>query len=124
MTVNESARSSCHYSLPLDDRTGPSQSASEHDHQHVVTFFDSARTIRFIKRDGDRCRRSVAVAIDIDENLLSGNPEPLSDSFDDAQIRLMRNNAGDVIDGETGLFDRFPRGPEHGRDGLLVNFLP
>ncbi len=86
-----------HY-LPLDDRSGPGQSAAEDDHQNVIAGFDSAAAIRLIEGDGDGRGGGVAVAIEIHEEFLDRDFQSVGDRFNDADVGLVRDDAGDVVD--------------------------
>ena len=109
--------------LPLDHRARPGEPAAEDDHQDVIAGFDAAGAICFIERDGNGGSGGVPVAIQIHEKTLHRNFHPIGDRFDDADICLVRDDAGDVVDRQAGFIERFLRGIEHRDDGLLVNFL-
>ena len=83
--------------LPLEDRTGPGQTAAEDHHQDIVAGFDSAAAIRFIERDRDRRSGSIPESVEIHEELVDGDFQAIRNRFDDAHVRLMRNNAGDIV---------------------------
>ena len=110
-------------SLPFDDRARPGQSAAEHDHQNVIAVFDPAGAIRFVERDGDRGGRRVAVLVEIHKESIERNFQSIGDRFDDAEIGLVRNDAGDVVGRQAGLLERFLGRVHHRDDRLLVNFL-
>ena len=55
--------------------------------------------------EGDGRRGGVAVAVDDHDRLLLGDPEPLADGADDAQVGLVGDHQVDVVDGEAGLGD-------------------
>ena len=76
----------------------PGQSAAEDDHQNVIAGFDPAGAVGFVEGDGDGRGGSVAVAIEIHEESLERDLQPIGDRFDDAEIGLVRNDAGDVVD--------------------------
>jgi len=50
---------------------------------------------------------SISVAVQIHKHLIARNTEPICDCFNDAEIRLMWNNAGNVLDGESSLIEDF-----------------
>ena len=66
--------------------------------EHVIAGFDSAAAVRFIEGDGDGRRGGVSVAVEIHENFVERNLQSVGDRFDDADVGLVRNDAGDVVD--------------------------
>src|SRR6185369_3666249 len=54
---------------------------------------------------------------------VDGDLQSISDSFNDSDIRLMRDDTCDVIDGEAGFGERFLRSRKHGDHGLLINIF-
>src|SRR5258705_460362 len=93
-----SAANSQLLALPLKDRSRPSETAAEDDHQNVIARFDSAAPIRLIEGDGDGRRGGVSVAVEIHEDFCDGNFQAVGDRFDNADVSLVRNDAGDVVD--------------------------
>jgi hypothetical protein len=59
---------------------------------------EPTRAIRFVERDRDRGCRCIPIAIDIDEEPLDRDLHPIGDRFDDPDVRLVRDDAGDVLD--------------------------
>src|SRR5207249_11043837 len=84
---------------------------------------DPTAAIGFVECAGDGRSGRIAVAIQIHKHLVAGNAESIRDGLDDADIRLMRNNAGNVLDGGSGLVEDFPGGVQQSVDSLFVNFL-
>src|SRR5438477_11285164 len=82
---------------PFDDGAGPGESAAEHDHENVIAMLDSAAAIRFIQRDGNGGCGSVSVLVEIYVEAIERNFQSVGDRLDDAQVRLMGNNARDVV---------------------------
>src|SRR5207245_10298154 len=73
--------------------------------------------------DGHGRGGGVTVAIEIHKHLVARNPKPFPDCLYDAQVRLMRDDTGDVSDGEASLIDRFPGRRQHRGHGLFIDFL-
>src|SRR5437867_13366765 len=73
----------------------PSQPSAEHHHQYIIAMFDTAAAICFVQRDGDGRGRSVSVLVQIHVKSLERNFQSVGDGFDDAQIGLMWNDAGE-----------------------------
>src|SRR6187431_792384 len=102
--------------LPLDDGAGPGQPAAEDHHEDVIAGLQAAGAVRFIERDGDGGGGRVAVTVHINEKTIERNFQPLGDGFDDPDIGLVGNDAGDVVDREAGLVESLLRGIEHRND--------
>src|SRR5437660_11762525 len=91
-----SVRESCNRS-PFYYGACPGQAATENYHQYVIAMFDTAAAICFVQSDGDGRGRSVSVLVQIHVKSLERNFQSVGDGFDDAQIGLMWNDAGDVV---------------------------
>ena len=70
---------------------------------------ESTKNSAILKRDSGR-RGGNTVTIEIDINLIERNAESIRDRFNDTDVGLMRDHAGDVLDGKSGLFQRLLRG--------------
>ena len=64
------------------------------------------------------CRRR-----QVEEKFLLRHLQPVGDGVDDAEIRLVRDDAGDVVDGQSGAFERLHAGAGHGADRLFERLL-
>ena len=92
--------------LPLDDRTRPGEPAAEDDEQHVVADLHAAGAVGFVEGDGDGGGAGVAVAVEIHHEALERQLHPVGDGFDDAEIGLVRDDAGEVLGVEIGVGER------------------
>src|SRR5439155_8117312 len=61
---------------------------------------------------------------DVDEDLRAVEPKSLRYRFDDACVRLVRHEEVDVVEAESRLRERFPRGFGHRRDCELEHRWP
>ena len=116
MTINFSAS-------PFDDGAGPSQAAAKHNHQNVIAMFYPAAAICFIQGNRDCGGRSVSVFVEVHVETVEWNFQSIGDCLDDPQISLMRDDARDVVRGQTRIGQNLSRGVDHRGDGLLVNFF-
>ena len=96
--------------LPLDDRTRPGQSAAEDDEQDVIADLHPAGAVRFVERDGHGGGAGVAEAIEVHHEALERHVQPVGDGFDDAQVGLVRDDAGEIARFEIGVGERRVRG--------------
>ena len=75
--------------------------------------------MRLIQRNGHRRRPGVTVTVEIEEKPVGRHVEPSGDGLDDTKIRLVRDDARDVIHGQTRAVEYFQAGAGHRVDGLL-----
>src|ERR1700730_3485913 len=108
---------------PFDDGARPSQAAAKHDHQNIIAVFDAAAAVRFIESDGHGRGGSVSIAVEVHVKFLERNVETIGNSFDDAQVRLMRYDTSDVVNRQARFFERFLSSAQHCDHRLLVNFF-
>lgn len=109
---------------PLDDGGGPGESTSEDDHEDVIPAVHAAGSRGFVERYGDSCGAGIAEAVEVDHEAVHGNVHARGDGFDDTKVGLVRDEAGDIFDGNAGEGERGLACIEHGGDGLLVGLLP
>src|SRR5690606_38999164 len=83
--------------LPANQCTSVGQARPKRDEQGGVARADSAASSRLIERERNRGGGRVAVAVDIDEEAIERELEVLRDGIDDAQVGLVRDDAGDLI---------------------------
>ena len=86
--------------MPFYQGSAPGQSGAESDEQHQIVLPDLAGAVGLVQRDGDGSGGGVAVAIQVDEEFLDGNAHAFAGAFDDADIRLVRNNKLDLLDAD------------------------
>src|SRR5438093_8639585 len=110
-------------SSPFDHRARPSETSAEHDHENVVARFYSSAAVRFIERDRYCRSGSVSITIEIYKHLLPRNAEPIRDCFDDPDVCLVRNDAGDVLDGQSSLVEGFLGRLQHCAHRLFINLF-
>src|SRR5438034_621061 len=103
---------------------GPGQAATENYHQYIIAMFDTAAAICFVQSDGDSRGRRVSVLVQIHVKSLERNFQSVGDGFDDAQVGLMWNDAGDVVRCQARVRQNFSGSVDHRDDGLFVSFLP
>ena len=87
------------------------------------TAQDPAKRLFSGPLDGNGRRRSVAVTIQIHENFFDRDLQAIGDRLNDADIGLVRDDAGDVVDRQASFFQSLFCGVDHRGDGLFVNFL-
>src|SRR6266404_2465563 len=109
---------------PFDHAAGPGEAAAENDHENVIARLDSTTAVGFIERDRHSRGRCIAVSIEIHIKLFQWNAETIRNCLDDAKVRLVRNDASDVMDRQARLFEGLFGRAQHGGDRLFVNFLP
>src|ERR1700694_2643023 len=93
---------SFHAARPAPRHGTPTQAAAETDEQDDVAVLELARGDRFRKRDRDRCGARVPVAINVDDDAVAGHVEVLRGGIDDAAVRLVRDEPGDVVRRDVG----------------------
>src|SRR4029077_8630918 len=108
--------------LPLHDRTGIGKPSAEYDHQNVVSDLESAGAIPFIERDSHCGRGGVSVTIEIHLKFRERNVQPTGQGLDDPEVCLVRNDAGEIIDGKAALLQRAIRRRQYGGHGLFEGF--
>src|SRR5438132_12263281 len=117
------ARESRALHSPLDDRARPGEATAKYDHENEIALFDSSAAVGFVQSNRDGRGRSVAVLVEIHVELFDRNLQTIGDAFDDPEIGLMRDDTGNVIDGQSGFLQSLSGSVEHGYDRLFVNFL-
>jgi len=108
---------------PADGGCGPGQTGPKDDQHDVLATLEGAAAVGFVKGDGNRRCGGVAVFVEIDEDPFVRHGKAVGDGVDDAQIRLMRDDAGDVFRMQAGALDDFFSGLLHARHGMLEDFL-
>jgi hypothetical protein len=82
---------------------------------------DAALFAGLSERQRNGRRASVAVAVNIDVDLLLAQTHLVADGLDDAQVRLVRNDQGDLIERATCLLEDGGSGFRHPLDRLAVD---
>ena len=73
-------------------------------------------------RNGDGSGGGVAVALNVGDKALHGDLEAAGSRLDDALVCLVRDDQGDIIQGQLGSFDGFAGGLHHHAGGKAENF--
>jgi len=81
----------------------PGQATAEGDHDEGLAVGNLASAVQFVKAEPDRARARVAVAINVDEDLLARQVQLLDGALDDARIGLVADDLADVVHREAGL---------------------
>jgi hypothetical protein len=97
--------------------------AAEGHEENQVALIELPARHRLMQRDGDAGRGHVAVAVEVDDEVLKRHPHPLRHGLDDAEIGLMRNEPADLLRLAPGELKTFLRRAVHRTDRLPVNFL-
>src|SRR4029077_5612751 len=108
---------------PFQYGARPGEPTPEDNHEHIITPLDAPSAIGFVECNRHGRSGGVAVAVQIHKHFVARNAEPVGDRFNDAQIGLMRNDTGDVLNGKPGLSESLFRSLQHRRDSLFVHFL-
>ena len=90
----------------------------------MIPALKGTGAIRLIKRDGDGSGGGISVFIEIDEHSVIGNRKPVGNGVDDAEVCLVRYDAGDVFRLESGALDHGFGGLFHTIDCVLEDFFP
>src|SRR5439155_4268728 len=88
---------------PLEDRSTPGEAAAETDQQNFVSSAEAPRRLGFAECDRDRGRRRVAVALDVQKDLLGWEAPALRYPGDDPDVGLMRYEDVDVVERGPGF---------------------
>ena len=81
--------------LPFYDRRAPGQAGAKNHHQNQIATLDFSRSNGFVQRNSHRCRRRVAVTVQIDEQLVRCGAQAFAHRVNDPAVRLMRDDAFD-----------------------------
>src|SRR3954454_2813545 len=95
---------------PPEQRAGPCHTGPEAGTEDEVPLFDAAVVDGFEQRERDRCRRRVAVAVDVHEGAVGFEAEALRGRVDDAGVRLMRDEPVHGFRLDVGACERGARG--------------
>src|SRR5713226_6441461 len=82
---------------PAHGHAGPGEADTEGHHHDVLVLVDEPGIDGLYHGQRDGGAGGVAVAIDIDEDLVHRHLQPLLSGFDDAQIGLMRDEHVDLV---------------------------
>ena len=109
--------------LPLHDRAGVGKPSAEDDHENVIPDFEAAGAIGFIQGNGNGGGGRVAVAVEVDLKFGERMVEAFGEGLDDAQVGLVRDDASQVVDRQTSLFQGLIGCGQH-RDHRLLEGFP
>src|SRR5690606_4402794 len=70
---------------------------AERDEQNAVAGGDASLLDRLVKRHGHRGGAHVAVPVDVDVDALGRHAQLAAERLDDAEVRLVRDDEGDVV---------------------------
>src|SRR5512139_1744177 len=110
-----------------EERAAPRYARTERCEQHPLTALEPACTERLVERDRDRCTRSVAGALEHQDELLHRHTEALRDRLQDADVRLMEDKRVDIRRTEPGrsehLFGDVPKPANRGAEDVLTDHV-
>src|SRR5262245_60058897 len=81
---------------PLQQHRAHRKPSAHRSQQHQVPSLDALVRARIGERERDRRGRGVAVLVEVDDDLLRIDAEPIGRGFDDAAVRLVRDEEIDV----------------------------
>lgn len=105
---------------PLDDGRGPRQPPAKHHHQDLIPLLEATGAVGLVEGDGNGGGGGVAVAVEIDHEAVHGDIEPAGDGLDDAEVGLVRDEAGNFGGRHAGVDEDLLGGLDHGGHGVLV----
>src|SRR5919108_5993818 len=83
--------------LPLEQRAAPRHPATDRHHQNQVAVLEAPGPIRLVEGERHRGGRGVPHLLDVLLALLQRDLELLHHVLEDAEIRLVRDDAVDVL---------------------------
>src|ERR1700694_4641167 len=104
---------------PLHDRRAPGHAAAKRGEHERVALPHPTLGYGVAQRDRYRGGRGITEAIDVNEDLRTIEPEALGDGFDDAGVRLVRNEEVDVLEPQPRRCERLLRSVGPRRNGEL-----
>jgi hypothetical protein len=108
--------------LPAHDGARRGHAGAEADEEHEVAVGDAAGVEGVGEGEGDRGRGGVAGAVEHDGGTVDADAEPVAGRGDDAQVRLVRHDEGDVVGVHPGAFERAGRRVDHDPHGPAEHF--
>ena len=100
----------------------PGETGAESGNHDFVTLLEFMFIL--VETEGYRCSGSIAIMLDIHEHLLLGDLDTATDSLDDTEVSLMRDEPIEIIDREVVALHHRERRIEHISDGVLVDDTP
>src|SRR5438445_2271156 len=107
--------------LPLEERAAPGHSAADRHHQDQVAVLQASGAVRLIERERHRGGRGIAHLLDVQLALLQRDLELLHHVLEDAKVRLVRDDAVDVLRTVAVPLQRLARAGLEGADRRLVH---
>ena len=92
--------------LEFHHRGAPGKAGAESIKQHDIARLDAPLALGFIQRHRYRCRRGIAVLIDIHDDLFHRYAQAFGQSNDDTFIGLMRNDQRNLVNRNARFFKR------------------